>query len=179
MPIVPDMESVDLNLPAVQLTPRRVFAWLRTETGRKWLLYGTVSGIAILTSWLSFALAHNILGWTIVAAQVFSVIVSTVPAFFLSRSWVWAKDGKVSFQKEVLPFWILSLIQFFISVGVIKLAEKWINSTFDDRATRTVVVQIINLVLYGAMWFGKFFFLNNLLFRAERSAETATPSSLI
>ncbi len=161
----------------MQLTPRSLFSYFRSETGRKWLMFGTVSGIAILTSWLSFALAHNVFGWTIVAAQIFAVVMSTIPAFLLSRYWVWAKDGKVSFQREVLPFWVLSIIQFFISVGVIKLAESSINSAFDARSTRTVVVLIINLVLYGVMWIGKFFILNNLLFRAEKHDQSATASS--
>ncbi len=165
------MEMVDLRSSSVQPSPRGVISYLRSDTGRKWLMFGTVSGIAILTSWVSFAVAHNILGWRIVTSQIFAVIVSTLPAFLLSRYWVWAKDGKVSFQKEVLPFWVLSIIQFFISVGVIKLAETWINSTFDERGTRTVVVLVINLVLYGVMWVGKFFILNNLLFRADKNVQ--------
>lgn len=168
----------------MQLSPSRVISWCRSDSGRKWVMYGTVSGIAIMVSWLSFALAHNVLGWRIVPSQVFSVVVSTIPAFLLSRYWVWAKDGKVSFQREVLPFWVLSFVQFFISVGVIKVSESWIESTFDSRSTRTVVVLIINLMLYGVMWIGKFFFLNNLLFRADRRAqklaeEAAAKSSLI
>lgn len=171
------METVDLGSSLVPLSPRKVFAWCRSESGRKWVMYGTVSGIAILVSWVSFATAHNVLGWDIVAAQVFSVIISTIPAFLLSRYWVWAKDGKVSFQREVLPFWVLSFIQFFISVGIIKVAESWIESTFDEKSTRTVVVLIINLLLYGVMWFGKFFFLNALLFRGDKRVDQASSTT--
>jgi putative flippase GtrA len=171
------MKTMELASPSVRLSPLGVFRWLQSDSGRKWVMYGTVSGVAIVTSWLAFIVAHNGFGWSIVASQIFQTTISTIPAFLLSRYWVWAKDGKVSMRTEVLPFWVLSIAQFVISLGVIKATESWIESTFSDRSTRTVVVLIINLALYGVMWVGKFFFLNNLLFRSDQKSKAASVST--
>ncbi len=166
------MQTMDIGSATVQTTRRGLMGLLTSENGKRWVMYGTVSAVAIVTSWVTFVLAHNVAGRSILESQVWSTIISTIPAFILSRQWVWAKDGKVSMSREVLPFWVLSIIQFFITLIIVALLKGWIESTFADLKVRSIVVLAVNLALYGAMWVGKFFFLNNLLFRNAQPVES-------
>jgi putative flippase GtrA len=150
-----------------------LLALARTESGKRWVMYGTVSGVAIATAWITTILAYNVFHQSLMSTQIWSVVVSTIPAFLLSRYWVWAKDGRVSMRREVIPFWVLSFVQFFISLGVVALAKDWIVSSFTSKPVQTGALLAVNLGTYGLMWVGKFFFLNNLLFRGS-AAEQAT-----
>jgi putative flippase GtrA len=164
---------MDIGSPPVERTPTGVIAYLRSPKGMKWVKYGSVSAIAIVTSQMVFAISHNGLDRSILESQVWAVIISTIPAFVLSRRWVWAQDGKVSMSTEVIPFWVLSVVQFLITVGIVALCDDWIRASFDDKRIQTVAVSALSLSLYGVMWMGKFFFLNNLLFRSS----TETPAT--
>jgi putative flippase GtrA len=154
----------------VQVVRRDAMSFIKSESGKKWIMYGTVSGVAITVAWLTTIIAYNVFNQSPLSTQIWSVIVSTIPAFLLSRYWVWAKDGRVSMRREVLPFWILSIVQFFISLGVVSVADGWIVSTFDSKPLQTAALLAVNLGTYGVMWIGKFFFLNNLLFRGTEEA---------
>ena len=46
------------------------------------------------------ALLHN--AWV---ANILAVCLSAIPAYYLTRAWVWGKKGKSHLTKEVLPFW--------------------------------------------------------------------------
>jgi putative flippase GtrA len=150
---------------SARTSSRNVLNVLRSEGGKKWVMYGTVSAVAIATAWVTTIVAYNVFHQSVQSTQIWSVIISTIPAFLLSRYWVWAKDGQVSMRREVIPFWVLSGVQFVISLGVVALAKNWITTSFDSKPAQTAALLAVNLLTYGVMWFGKFFFLNNLLFR--------------
>ncbi len=147
-----------------------LMAFLKGDTAKKWIMYGTVSAVAIVTSWIVLGISHNLIRRPLLESQIWSTIISTIPAFYLSRRWVWAQDGKISMKREVIPFWILSIIQFFITIGILALLQSTIKRNFTDTGTQSIVVSALTLVLYGVMWIGKFFFLNNLLFRDDQPA---------
>jgi putative flippase GtrA len=164
------MTTMDLGSDPVidqpfTLTPAGVVAFIKSDSGKKWVKYGSVSVIAIATSWVTFVIAHNFASQSLRAANLWAMAISTIPAFFLSRKWVWASDGVISMKREVIPFWVLSLAQAIISQLVLEAADGWIVSTFSTKPTQSAVALTLNLSLYGLMWVGKFFFLNNLLFK--------------
>jgi putative flippase GtrA len=165
MPKEPNMQTMDLGSPPVQTTPQGALKFFRTESGKRWLMFGTVSGVAIATAWMTTIVARTVFDQSLLSSQIWSVAISTIPAFLLSRYWVWAKDGRVSMRREVLPFWVLSIIQFFISTAVVTVADGWIKRSFSSDSAQTAALLVLSLGIYGVMWFGKFFFLNNLLFR--------------
>jgi putative flippase GtrA len=147
------------------LTPKGALAFVKSDSGKKWIKYGSVSVVAIATSWVTFVIAHNFAGQSLRASNLWAMAISTIPAFLLSRKWVWASDGVISMKREVIPFWVLSLVQAVISQLVLEAADGWIVSTFATKPTQSAVALTLNLSLYGIMWVGKFFFLNNLLFK--------------
>jgi putative flippase GtrA len=177
LPIDLCMTSMDLGSEPMAgksslFTPKGALTFIKSDSGKKWIKYGSVSAIAIATSWVTFVIAHNFASQSLRASNLWAMAISTIPAFLLSRKWVWASDGVISMKREVIPFWVLSLVQAIISQVILEAADGWIVSNFAAKSTQSAVALTLNLSMYGIMWVGKFFFLNNLLFK-ETAAEGA------
>lgn len=167
--------STAANLNSVPvMSPARLIAYFRSPEGMKWVQYGAVSAIAIVVSFSTFTLCYRMFGLNEVVSQTIAVIVSTVPAYFLSRRWVWSLDGTGSMRNEIIPFWVLSFLQFIISLVVVGVAGSFIRPRVDSHNLRTVLLLLVNLATYGAMWFGKFFFLNRILFANKAASPAAS-----
>ena len=104
--------------------------------------------------------AQTVFGWSAVPSNVFSVGVSAVPAYLLSRYWVWQKRGKNHFMREVVPFWSLALAGFALSTWAVWYVER----RWDPQP---VVINLTNLAAFGVVWISKFFVLDRVLFKHE------------
>ena len=94
------------------------------------------------------------------ASNVFSVSVIAVPAYLLSRYWVWQKRGKNHLMREVVPFWSLAFLGFVLStVAVWFVARQW--------DPHPLVINLTNLTAFGVVWISKFFILDRVLFKHE------------
>src|SRR5262245_23660961 len=74
---------------------------------------------------------------TPVMANACAVAISSVPAYYMSRIWVWGKSGKSHFKKEVLPFWIFVAAGFVLSTLAISIA--------DNHTTNKVIILFVQL----------------------------------
>ncbi len=156
-------------------TPGGLLAYLRSPAGKRWFLYGSVSGIAIAVSWITlFTCLH--LGMGEISGGTVAVMTSTVPAYFLSRRWVWVRQGEGSIRREITMFWLLSFLQFLVSLAILAIAGRYIKPRVESKSLQALLFNIVNLGTYGAMWIGKFLFLNKVLF-AEK-APVPEPSLL-
>jgi putative flippase GtrA len=161
--------------PSFTLSPLGMLRYLKSPAGMKWVRFGSVSAVAIVVSIATFSLTFYTLHRELLA-QTIATIVSTIPAYYLSRRWVWSVDGKSNFRTEVVPFWVLSLLQFVLSLVIIGIAGRFIKTRIDSHAMKTLVLNLVNLTTYGVMWVGKFFFLNKILF-GRKAATQATQAS--
>lgn len=138
-------------------------AWVRSPQGAKVLKFGAVSAFNVI---LGQVLLYGAQVWgdmPPVVANTFAVCVGTIPAYILSRYWVWEKRGKNHFMREVLPFWILALAGFAASTGAI-----WI---VDNRwEPGPLVINLTSLAAYGVVWVVKFVVLDRVLFKTEEAA---------
>lgn len=100
-----------------------------------------------------------------VLANAFAVAISSVPAYYMSRIWVWGKTGKSHFKKEVLPFWIFVAAGFVISTIAIAIAQ--------DHTASKFVILFVQLVSFGVLWVLRFFLFDKM-FHVE-IAEDDTP----
>ncbi len=157
---------------SLSLSPLAVLRFLKSPAGMKWVRFGSVSAVAIVVSIATFSLTFYSLHRELLA-QTIATIVSTIPAYFLSRRWVWSVDGKSDFRKEIVPFWVLSLLQFVLSLIIIGIAGRFIKTRIESHAVKTLVLNLVNLATYGVMWVGKFFFLNKILFGRKAATQTA------
>lgn len=131
---------------------------IRATHGAKLIRFGAVSAFNVVLGQALLLVAQVMLAWDPVAANVFSVTVGAVPAYYLSRYWVWNKRGKNHIMKEVVPFWTLTLIGFAIST----VAVWYVDNTW---AVGPLGINLTSLAAFGVVWVAKFAILDRLLFR--------------
>lgn len=133
---------------------------IRSEHGAKLLRFGAVSAFNVIFGQVMLYGSQVILGWEPVWANVFAVSIGTVPAYVLSRYWVWEKRGKSHFWREVFPFWALTIIGFVLSTAAV-----WFVDT--NWEPSPLVINLTNLTAFGVVWVAKFLVLDRVLFKAE------------
>jgi len=139
---------------------------IRREHGTKLIRFGVVSGFNVLFSQVLLYAAQTVLDMPPVMANVATVAVGTIPAYLLSRYWVWQKKGKSHWMKEVLPFWILTFIGFALSTAAVWfVADRWDPSP--------IIINLTNLAAFGVVWLSKFVILDRILFKTEEAATAA------
>ena len=106
-------------------------------------------------------------GWSGGWSNLFAAFVAAIPAYFLSRAWVWGRSGRHSFQREVLPFWLIALVGLLSSTILAHLADK----AFGQQ----IWINLGSLAGYFLVWVGKFFVLDSLLFPRSEGREILTP----
>ena len=136
----------------------RALAFLE-EHGVKGGRYLAVSAFNLLAGQAMLAIFHAGLSFGMVAANLSSVAIGGVPAYLLSRYWVWEKTGKNHLWREVAPFWGLLFLGLGISTGLAAVADRLSDSTFALMAA--------SITGFGIVWVGKYFILDKLLFRQE------------
>lgn len=101
-------------------------------------------------------------------ANVLAVCISAVPAYYLTRAWVWGKTGKSHLYKEVLPFWGFALTGLVLSTIAVALATKWLGISGVPRDELTTVEKLVpniaNMAAFGVLWIVKFFVLDSYMF---------------
>ena len=129
------------------------------EHGQKAMRYCGVSAFNVVFGLSLLVFFHSMLGWPGGWANLAGVTISAIPAYYLSKRWVWQMDGRVEFATEVLPFWTLGLIGLALSTFTVSYA--------DHRWDSTVAVMSANLVVFGVVWVAKYFVLDQVLWKAE------------
>jgi putative flippase GtrA len=116
--------------------------------------YAAVSGVStsVTLSLLGVMIYTRALsaGW----ANVVATAVGTIPSFELNRRWVWAKPGRRSVMKEVVPFCALS------------------TGSGLGHAAVTLISQGANVSTFGALWALQYVLLDRALFgrRSDQGA---------
>lgn len=138
----------------MQLPPReRLFKYVAAS------LCGVVTGQTCLQIALVFL--------DKVPANIVAVAVSTVPAYFINRYWVWAKKDSHSIKREVVPFWTMSFLGLLLSTLIVGAV---------DDADNRLLISAANMSGFAILWVAKFFVLDNFMFgggpaTAEEHAE--------
>ena len=137
--------------------PGSRWSGLRARHGTKLIRFGAVSAFNVIFGQILLFMAQTVFDWAAVGSNVFSVSVGAVPAYLLSRYWVWEKRGKNHLLREVLPFWSLALL----GLGLSTLAVWYVDRQWDPHP---LVINLTNLVAFGVVWAGKFVILDRVLF---------------
>jgi putative flippase GtrA len=104
-------------------------------------------------------------------SNVIAVCCGIVPSYVANRSWVWKRQGRSSWRREVGPFWALSLAGLVCSTvavsEVASLTASW------SSAVRSVALPAANLSTFAALWVVQFVMLDRVLFAATPEREFA------
>ncbi len=137
---------------------------LRERHGQKLIRFGAVSAFNVVFSQSLLFAAQTALGWSAVVSNVFAVSVSAVPAYILSRYWVWEKRDKNLFMREVLPFWTLAFLGFALSTTAVSYVDS-------EWSPHPLVINLTNLASFGVVWVAKFVILDRVLFKHQEPAD--------
>jgi putative flippase GtrA len=131
---------------------------IQARHGAKLVRFGAVSAFNVVFGQGLLFAAQTVLEWSAVVSNVLAVSIGALPAYLLSRYWVWQKRGKNHFIGEVVPFWSLALLGFVLSTVAIWFVER----QWDPHP---LVINMTNLVAFGAVWISKFMILDRVLFK--------------
>ena len=98
--------------------------------------------------------ANSVWGWGGGSSNAFAAIIASIPAYLLSRAWVWEKTGSHSVAREVVPFWVIT----FLGLGVSTLAAEFADRQFGAG----IWVNVASLTAYFVVWVAKFLLLDKL-----------------
>jgi len=140
----------------MRVTPAAVLDRVTGGRGALALKYSMVSVVGVTLTQVLLVLLVGILDKHPVGSNVVAVSFTAVPVFFLNKRWVWNHDGRISFRREILPFWVFTLAGLLLSTGLVALA----HSLSDSQ----LLVMGANLSGFGVLWVAKFVFLDQVMF---------------
>lgn len=132
--------------------------------------YVLVSVVNVVNHQLILQLALQMWSWSGGWANAFAASVAAIPAYFMSRYWVWEVRGRSSLRGEVLPFWAIALVGLVVSSLMAEAADR----LFDNR----LMISAGSLLGYFVVWVAKFLLLD-LLFGRSRTMTGEQPDTLV
>lgn len=131
-------------------------ARLWRDYGQKLIRFAGVSVVNVFTGQTLLYLCYARLGWPGMFANVVAVAAGSVPAYLLSRHYVWEREkGDHKVGAEILPFWGLAFVGLVLSTALVGVVD-----SFSDH---TLAVQGANAAAFGALWIVRFVVLEHLL----------------
>ena len=125
------------------------------DYGQKLIRFAGVSVVNVFTGQTLLVILYGRLGWPGVAANAVAVLVGSIPAYLLSRHYVWKQDKGDHTIGEILPFWSLAFVGLLLSTLLVGVVD-----SFSDR---TIAVQAANAIAFGLLWIIRFAVLEHLL----------------
>ncbi|MFN0026163.1 MAG: GtrA family protein [Acidimicrobiales bacterium] len=140
---------------------------LWVDHGLRMVRYGGLSVFNVVMGQSLLLFFLKVMDLTAIPANLCAVGVGTLPSYLLARKYVWAKTGKHSLTKEVLPFWTLNLLGLVMSTVAVHLAA----SASHDNA---IAVSAASIGAWFGVWVAKYLLLDRRVF-AGAPAGTAEP----
>jgi putative flippase GtrA len=149
------------RFPAVQraLLPAR-----GDRAVHKFIRYSMVSGVAIAISSVTILVCAGLLHLSGILSNTIGALAATPASYELNRKWAWGKHGKSHLWKEVVPFWVLTVVGFLASTGTVAIADSVCNSHHIKGIQRGLIIDAASLFAYGVVWVVKFVVFNTLVF---------------
>jgi putative flippase GtrA len=132
--------------------------------------YSAVSVVNVVMGQGLLLLFHAVLGLESWTSNILAVCISAVPAYYLTRAWVWGKRGRSHLTKEVLPFWGFALAGLLLSTLAV-----WAASSLSSNP---LVPNLANIAAFGILWVIKFFVLDAFIFGRHHHPDTG-PSPIL
>jgi len=146
------------------MSPAAVLDRVTGGRGTLAIKYSMVSMIGVTISQTLLVLFVGPLDYHPTLSNVAAVMITAVPAFLLNKRWVWSHDGRISFRREILPFWVFTLAGLLLSTGLVSLAH---NLSEDS----TILVMAASIAGFGVLWVAKFLFLDRVMFGQSEKDE--------
>ena len=110
--------------------------------------YGGVSLVVVPLTQVLLVFFYRGVNLPAMAANALAVAIAAIPAYFLSRRWVWRKVASHSVSREFVPFWMMNLVGLLLSTLFV-----WLVGLISDS---TVLLVAANVFAFGILWLAKF-----------------------
>lgn len=150
------------------MDPTRRFSVTRLwdEYGKRLLRYGGVTIVSTVVGLATLYVCLRFFGFGGIVSNFWSVLLSTPPAYYLNRAYVWGRGtNNHSASREVGPFWILTLLGWVVSTIAIAIA--------DTQTDSELVLLFTQMAAFAGLWLVKFAFLEKVLWPDSRVHEPA------
>jgi putative flippase GtrA len=137
--------------------------------------YMAVSVVNVIVGQGLLLLFHAVLHWNQALANALAVCISAVPAYYLSRAWVWGRSGKSHFKTEVLPFWIFVGIGLVFSTAMVALVSHLTGAASTPTSQLTLAEKLlpnlVNAASFFLLWIVRFFLFEHMFTANPELAE--------
>ncbi len=148
-------------------TRRFNVARLWEEYGTRLVRFGGVTIVSTIVGLITLFVCLSVLNMSGVVANFWSVVLSTPPAYYLNRAYVWGRGTTDhSASREVGPFWIMTLLGWVVSTIAIAIA--------DTQTDSDIALLVVQMASFGALWIVKFAFLEKVLWPDSDSRVSET-----
>jgi putative flippase GtrA len=129
------------------------------------LRYGAGSIVATICSEVAFLICYGPLDAGPAWSSFVGWLAGAVPNYILNRSWAWGRRGRPSLRYEVLPYVAIVVVTLALAVLATTLAETGLNNLDVTDTARTILVGIVFLGVYLAVFVVRFFLFDRLFTR--------------
>jgi putative flippase GtrA len=134
-----------------------------------------VSVVNVIVGQGLLLLFHAILHVGQTLSNVLAVCISAVPAYYMSRAWVWGRKGKSHFKTEVLPFWIFIAVGLVFSTAMVAAGAVIAGTNGENVADLTLfqklLPNLLNMLAFGILWVVRFFLMEKMFTRRPELIE--------
>ncbi len=161
----------------------RLWAMYHTPSGKRMFRYTMVSIISTVISFTVVILLYGVFKvWTQVPSTLVGNLSGVLPSYYLNRNWAWGKSGKSHMTREVLPFWVASVIGILLGVAAGAEARHVSLSHHFGHFVNSVILLSANVIAFSVLWVVKFIVFNRLFHvtpeaEAEIALKAASPES--
>lgn len=138
------------------MSPSAVLDRVTGGRGALAIKYSMVSVVGVTLTQTLLLVFVGLLDQHPTGSNAVAVMVTAVPVFFLNKRWVWLADGRVSFRREILPFWVFTAAGLLLSTALVAVAHAVSDST--------LLVMAASVGGFGVLWVAKFLFLDQVMF---------------
>jgi putative flippase GtrA len=169
-PLAVHVQTVHLGIMRKAMKHPVAFAreYVRSAHFRRFLRYSSVSVVSTIISLSGLYIFFRVLHiGTATDSNLLATAVASVPAYYLNRTWAWGKSGRSHVFKEVVPFWVITILGVALSTTAVHFAAVEAKSHHLQKDSVTLAVEFANFFTYGVLWFAKFSFFNRVLFKVK------------
>ncbi len=155
----------------------RLWGLMVDRVGVTALRYTAISAISVVLSQIILFLLYGVIRLSsATTSNVIATGVTSVPAYYLNRSWAWGKTGRSHLMKEVAPFWALTFLGLALSLWAVALAHHLAVRMDLSHLRDALFVNAAALLAFGVLWVGKFVVFNKFVFTGSGRSVAADGS---
>jgi putative flippase GtrA len=132
--------------------------------------FGSVSAISTVVGIVLLAVFIGLLGYPVVWSNILAKGIAVIPAFELSRRWVWAQSGRRSIPRQALPFALFSFAGLILSTIAVHLAVD--ATAHSSKLIHTATAELASIGSYIPLLLIQFVLCDRVLFRSARLARS-------